>query len=121
LTPKYSKLIGISYSELNCWDIAREFYLLTYGIELKRYYDDLPSSRDTTKNLIYTNIGDFIVVDNPEFGDIVLIKLFGVESHIAIYLGDGKMLHTSIALGSHIDSINKWKKLIVNYYRVVND
>lgn len=117
----YSTLIGVSYSTLDCWGVAREFYKLVFNIELKRYYDEIPSNRDLAKNLIYTNKGDFQKTTNPKFGDIILIKLFGVESHIAIYLGGGKILHTSKNNGCYIDSLAKWKHLIVDFYRVAND
>jgi cell wall-associated NlpC family hydrolase len=118
---RYSKLIGIPYLQLDCWGIAREFYALQYGIELKRYYDEIPQDRDLASNLIYHSKGDFIRIDSPEFGDLILIKLFGVESHIAVYLGGGKILHTSKNHGCHIDSLAKWQKLVTSYYRVIHD
>jgi cell wall-associated NlpC family hydrolase len=117
----YSSLIGVPYLELDCWGIAREFYRLQFNTELKRYYDEIPQNRAIAENLIYTNKGDFKKIESPEFGDIILIKLFGVESHIAIYLGGGKILHTSKNHGCHIDSLKKWEKVVVAFYRVMND
>lgn len=114
----YSKLIGTCYTKLNCWGVVREFYKIVYGIELKHYCEETPENRDITKNLIYSNMGDFKKVDTPEFGDIILIKLFGVESHIAVYLGEGKILHTSLKTGCIIDNLSKWEKVITSYLRV---
>ena len=112
-------MIGTPYSKLDCWGIVKEFYKLVFGIELKRYYDEIPNDMHKAKNLIYTNIGDFEIADSPRMGDIILIKLMGVESHIAVYLGDGKLLHTTEKTGCCIDSVKKYERLIVNYYRVV--
>ncbi len=122
MSSEYAKLIGVPYEKMDCWYIAREFYRLVFGIELKRYYDEIPANRDVAKNLIYTCMGEFEEISSPKFGDLILIRLFGVESHIAVYLGGGKILHTSKKNGCNIDSEAKWKKMIVGYYRVkIND
>lgn len=117
----FSSLIGIPYEEKNCFDLTREFYRLVLGIELKHYFDGKDPGRDQTKALIYTNIGDFIKVEVPEFGDIVLIKLYGVESHIAVYVGGDKILHTLKGAGSLLDRLGRWDKNIVGFYRVRGD
>jgi cell wall-associated NlpC family hydrolase len=119
---EYASLIGIPYKTLDCWGIVREFYRLVFKVELKRYYEEIPNDRDVAKNLIYTNMGEFSLIEGlPKFGDIALIRLFGIESHIAVYIDKGKILHTSINNGCHIDSLKKWEKLVVGFYRVKND
>lgn len=118
----FTTLIGIPYAQLNCWELAREFYKRMFGIELKHYYEgsDTPN-RDETRNLIYTNVGDFVhVKDNSEakFGDLILIRLLGVESHIGIYIGEGRFLHTNMGSGSVLDRLARWEKSIVGFYRI---
>jgi len=61
---------------------------------------------------------DFKEVTDRKFGDILLIKLFGVESHIAVYLGNGFILHTSKHSGCLVERVARWEKLIVGTYRV---
>jgi cell wall-associated NlpC family hydrolase len=116
----FSKLIGTPYKEKDCWGIVVEFYRVALGIELNSYYQDIPKDRDIAKNLIYSSMGDFTLVEAKEakFGDILLIKLMGVESHIAVYVGEGKMLHSTLHSGCVIESVSRWKHLIVGYYRV---
>ena len=93
--------------------IVREFYKLEFGIELKSYYADAPNDIHKANKLIYTNKGDFNVVEGPlQFGDIVLIYLFGVECHIAVYLGDNKILHTQKTSGCMVDRLSRWEKRI---------
>lgn len=121
--PDYSKLLGTPYSDKDCWGIVVEFYKVVFDIELNRYYQDIPTSRDNVKNLIYSNMGDFTQVEekDKQLGDVMVIKVFGVESHIAVYLGDDSMLHTTIHSGCVIDRVLRWKHLIVGYYRVVKN
>lgn len=115
----FSSLIGIPYERCNCWELAVKFYLLCLNIELHGIYDDRHTpDRDATRNLVYSNIGEFDRVEKPQFGDIILLKIRNVESHISVYVGEGKMLHTSRTTGSIVERIERWKPLIVGYYRV---
>jgi len=115
-----AKMIGTPYEVLDCWGVAKEFYSLELGVELKHYYKDAPNDSGIANNLIYSNMGDFHKVEGlPKYGDIVLIKLMGIESHIAIFLGGGKILHTSKKTGCVIDNIYpKWEKAITGYFRI---
>lgn len=116
--PDYSNLVGIPYSEMNCWDISQQFYSQVLGIQLKNYYDECPKDREESQNIIYTNKGDFKKVQVPKFGDIILLRVKGLESHIAVYVGSDKMLHTTRNTGSVIEGIGKWKTLVTGYYRL---
>lgn len=119
---KYSNLIGLSYETHNCWDIAVLFYKNVLGLDLSHFHDGsgVPD-REITRNIIFTRQAEFEKVSVPKFGDIVILKLFGIECHIAIYLGHGKILHTTRTSGSVIDRIEKWKRVVVGYYRAKQD
>lgn len=119
-TPDYSKLIGVPYSKMDCWRIAVEFYKIVFNHDLKNYYDEIPQNRDIAKNVIYSSMGDFTKVETPKFGDLILIRLYGIESHIAVYIDKDKILHTTDHSGCCIDRLARWEKLIVGYYRVEN-
>lgn len=117
MNKNFTSLVGIPYRKMNCWDLCVKFYQLVFGLNLQRYYESDPESRDETKSLIQSHVGDFVKVDDPQFGDLILIKMYGIESHIAIYLGNGQMFHSSILTGSVIDRLAKWEKVITGYYR----
>jgi cell wall-associated NlpC family hydrolase len=122
ITQDFSKLIGTPYEQLDCWGIVREFYKLVFNLELKQYYEEVPETRDMAKNIVYASIKDFEEVkDARRFGDIFLIRLFGIESHIAVYLGNGTMLHTSKHSGCLIEKTARWERLIVGTYRIKNN
>ena len=114
----FSKLIGLSYAEFNCWDVCHIFYKDFLGIELKQYYSVDPKKEDERNNLISSNVGDFEKVIEPKFGDLILIKLNGIESHIGVFLTDVTFLHTTEKTGCIIDRTSRWVERISGYYRV---
>lgn len=118
-TISYLDLIGVAYEEKDCWQIARDFYSKVFGIGLYRIYDGPPQvDREVTKNLIYSSMGEFEKHDIPKFGDLVVLIILGVESHIGVYIGEGRFLHTSKRIGSRIEMTSRWEKSIVGYYRL---
>lgn len=121
ITEDFSPLIGVSYATFNCWQIIREFYWIVFNVHLKHYFEDSRRIEDRSDihSLIYSNIGEFERVDGaPRFGDLILIKIHGVESHIAVYVNRGTMFHSSKKTGSVIDRVDRWKNHITGYYRL---
>lgn len=120
-TPAYARLVGIPYTKMNCWDLTREFYRLMFEAELKSYFEgsSTPAPKDV-RSLVYSNIGDFEkVAEGPYLlGDIILIKLYGVETHMGIFLSEDRFLHTLKGTDSHIDKVSRWHTSIVGYYRL---
>lgn len=117
----YSNLVGTPYEEMNCWEAARSFYLNCLGVDLKHYCEEAPSDREEIKNLIYTNRGDFEEIKigrELKFGDLVLFKIRGIESHIGVFVGGGKFFHAYKGTGSCVDRIDRWKHLIAGVYRM---
>jgi cell wall-associated NlpC family hydrolase len=116
----YAALIGRPYSKYNCWQLVREFYKIVYDIRLESYAQEIPEDREGINSLITSNMGHVVLkVDGvPQFGDLMLIKIHGIESHIGVYLGHGKFLHTSIKTGSVIENVDRWERVIVGYYRL---
>lgn len=113
-----STLVGTPYEKLDCFGVARKFYSWVMGVELKHYYDGEAKERDEAKSLIYSNMGDFEQVTEPKLGDLILMKMYGVESHIGVYIGSGAMLHTQKTTGCVVAPISRYSKVIVGYYRV---
>lgn len=118
MASSYLGLIGAKYSDKNCWDVVRDYYKMEFDIDLKHYYDPCSdvSDRKYVESLVYTNEKDFVKVRSPKVGDIIVIKMMGVESHIAVFLGNGQMLHTTKTTGCVIDRVGRWSKLVTGYY-----
>lgn len=114
----FKEIIGTPYDLLDCWGVAINFYKLVYDYDLPQYYASAPNNTSVSNQLILSNMDDFSETNNPEFGDLVLINLLGMPSHVAVYLSSKKMLHTSRVTGCMIDNIKRWEKKIVGYYKV---
>lgn len=117
--PDYSSLVGIPYSELDCFGFAKKFYKEILGEDLKSYYDRTPEEINSRGDLVYSAKSDFYQVTEPMFGDIVLIKIDGVESHIAIFIGEGLIIHSLKTTGmSVVDRLSRWSPRVSGYYRL---
>lgn len=112
-----NKLIGLDYEKYDCWGVAREFYRLIYNAELQLYsYLDPLNTKDIS-TVIKKQLPDYSLIEKPQFGDIILLRLFGLPCHVGIYLDENKFLHTKKGTGSIVDSIPKWKNRIIGFYR----
>lgn len=118
----YANLIGIPYAQMNCWQICQKFYKQVFNLDLKDYFDPVfTDDKNYVCGLIRANEHEFVRVRAPEFGDLITIRIKGVECHIGIFLGKGLMLHTSKTTGSVIDRISRWNTMIAGYYSVKKD
>ncbi len=113
------KYIGRDYETYNCLDLVKEFYKDLFGLDVKNYYEGPVPNRREVQSLIVTNRGDFIEIPRAErkFGDLVLIKLYGIECHIGVVVDASRFLHSAKHIGSNIDRLERYSKLISGYYR----
>lgn len=113
------KYLGRPYEKYNCLDLVKEFYSDYYGLTIKNYFEgEVVPDRRTVESLIISGKGDFEEVKGkPEFGDIVVIKLYGVECHIGVCISSSQFLHSARHIGSHIDRLERYSKMIAGYFR----
>ncbi len=124
--PDLKKYIGRKYEEYNCLDLVKEFYLDQFGLKLSNYYEGPTPSREEVSTLIQAHRGEFLEIKFLEskdpnkyliFGDLVLIKLYGIECHIGVYIDKGLFLHSVRGTGSCIERLEKYQKLLSGFYR----
>lgn len=118
----FSKLIGTPYQQSDCWDIVKKFYKLVFKeeINLNQSYkvDSLGRSwAIKSSKILLSNESKFKRVKNPDFGDIIVLRIYGIPAHVGIFLDKNSMLHTSEKTGCVIESMEKWKCRIEGYYR----
>lgn len=96
----------------------KEFYKDQFGLDLKHFWEggEVPG-RQEVASLIVTNKGEFVPVTEPKFGDIVIIRLYGVECHMGVYIEGGKFLHAARNIGSLLDRLERYSKMLAGYYR----
>jgi len=112
-----AKYVGRDYDNYNCFTLVKEFYKDHYDIVLKDYFEGPVPSEKEVENLIISNKGEFIPALVPAFGDIVTIKLWGIECHIGVCIDDKQFLHSVKYAGSGIAQLKKYKRLITGFYR----
>lgn len=113
------KYIGRDYGDYSCLDLVKEFYKDFFNLDVKNYYEGDVPDRKKVESLIVTNRGDFVRVPDVErkFGDIVIIKLYGIECHIGVVVNTSQFLHSAKNIGSNMDRLERYSKLISGYYR----
>lgn len=112
------KYIGRKYEEYNCFELVKEFYKDQFSLEIKNYFEGPVPDRKEVESLIISNKGDFIKVEGkPQFGDIVVIRLYGFECHIGVCVNPHQFLHSAKNIGSCMDRLERYSKMIAGYYR----
>lgn len=110
-------LIGLPYFAFDCWQLVKLFYHKIYGVELLRYSYEDPNDTENISSIVNATKHEYQLVEKPEFGDIILLRIHGVAAHVGIYLNENHFLHTTEKTGSIVDSLHLWKHKILGYYR----
>lgn len=110
--------IGHPYEDLDCFELVKSFYRMEFNIDLKHYWEgETHLDKKQAETLIISGVGNFEKVTEPIFGDIVVVRLYGYACHIGVRLTEGLMLHTLRGVGSCIEPIKKYERMVEGYYR----
>lgn len=113
-----SRYIGKDYEAYDCLDLVKDFYLTEFGIKVDNYYEGRRPTAQEAQFLISCNKGSFKKVQGtPEFGDLVTIKIYGIECHVGVVLDSSRFLHSARKIGSNIDRLERYSKMITGYFR----
>ena len=111
---------GRNFSGVDCYGVAYLFQREIMGNEVPSYaenYSD-PDARGSVANAIVSNAGNWLAVDTPERGDVILFNLLGLPVHCGVYVGDGDFLHSLKGTQTCIERLDSitWSKRI---YRII--
>lgn len=111
------KVHGRSIKEgFDCYGLAIEV-LRRNGITLKdAFYDNLdirPELHEQLHSLIPNER-----IDKPENCCIIEIEVHGEPLHVAVYIGDGMIIHTTRKTRVVIEPLVHYKNRILGYYKV---
>jgi cell wall-associated NlpC family hydrolase len=100
--------LAIPYEQKNCYQLVRYFYLKEFNLELV----NMDSMKDDAYRLIHKEIikqsNNFVMVKEPKYGTLVLMNNadhHSIINHIGVYVGEGRVLHTSKKTGCVISKI----------------
>lgn len=116
---------GRSRQGCDCWGLARLIYKEQLGI-------DLPELLDYKNTKDSRNIAELYNVERCDWQeiplgqeqpfDILVFKMLGLPTHIAVVVNKGLMIHCEKGCGTHISEYNRevqWKTRLAGVYRYV--
>jgi len=116
------KIRGRDADGLDCWGLICLIYRQKYKISLQQYNGDYENNNTPKDVRVLTrlyeretknSIDGWIPVERgkEQEGDVILIPLVGNYTHVAICIGNGKMMHISNSINVTIEEYLslKWK------------
>lgn len=99
------------YGVKDCFTIAKLYYKKEFGIDISLVpngYPEILNWQAEGKNFLVDNYdkAGFVRLsssEEPDVGDLFLIQMSNVSDHVAIYMGDDKILHHTTGRLSKID------------------
>lgn len=110
----YSKWIGVPFEwagEYDCWTLAKAV-LAENGIVLPEYdytKEDLDNISQSVSAA--TETSNWLEVAIPEPLDVILLGANNFFTHIGVYVGDDKLLHTTPRTGALVQRLSRIKAL----------
>lgn len=111
------KLIGIPYELMDCYQLAYRVYKDIFKINLDNLQYDQPINRTEIDGLFNLEKSKFKKVNNPNFGDIIVIRVLGLAAHIGVFLDGNNFIHTTSKTGCVVEDLRKYRKRIIGFYR----
>jgi len=121
----FSKYIGIPYKEkgrdiagVDCWGLVRLIYKNEFNIDLPSFAEEYHNTT-TVSEAISAHIEGWEQVTELKVGDSILFRIVGEPTHIGVYIGNDKFIHTRRKSGTVVESLNSinWRSRIVGYYK----
>lgn len=104
---------------LDCYGVVLLYYKVFKNITLiDPFYDNISTTeKEKVGNILLDGL-PLTKLDKPKKDCIVSIQSGGKLSHIAIYLGQGMILHSTKATGCVISNIQRFTNCINGYYTI---
>jgi len=120
-----NKYIGIPYKDggrdidgLDCWGLVRLVYKNEYNIDLPSFNNEyIITDRERVNELFSQYREGWAIEDSPKEGNVVLLRLFGEESHVGVLINSKQFLHVNHKTPAAIDSLDsiRWRNRIVAF------
>jgi len=113
------KVHGRGKDGLDCWGLAMEVFG-RYGVKLPDcWYDCLNDRTEIRERLSETVRYERIAAEKEPC--LLLIKVDGNPCHVAVYIGEGYMIHATRRYGVAIEPIGRYRARIEGYYDVCDN
>ena len=120
----YEDLLGVRFKVhgrnkkegFDCYGLAIEV-LRRNGIILKDVFYDNLDTRAELHNELHASI-EHEKIEKPEIICIIELSVHGEPLNVAVYIGDGMMIHTTSKTRVVIEPLVRYKNRILGYYKV---
>lgn len=122
-----SDLIGVNYKVhgrnkiegFDCYGLVIEI-MKRLGIDFPDvfYSDTQTVTNEETAKEIFSKGLPLELIEKPRENDIIFLSVHGIPSHCGVYLGNDRFIHASYECGVCIDTLSRWRKRVVGFYRV---
>jgi murein DD-endopeptidase len=114
---------GRGHDGVDCWGLVQLFYKAELGLSVPSYSEDYqsPTDRSSVSEAIVCNLRNWVKVDKPEYGDILVFEILGLPLHTGVYIGNNDFLHSFYMTNSCIERLNSvtWNRRLLGIYRWV--
>lgn len=125
----WNDYIGINYKEkgrdkdgLDCWGLVRLIYKEQYQIDLPSFTENYESDeKQKMEQLLAFGKEGWEKVDTPTIGDVVLLRILGLNVHVGVIVSPNQFIHVREATNTTIERFDTgiWKHRIEGFYRYV--
>jgi cell wall-associated NlpC family hydrolase len=118
--------IGIPYriggrgpDAVDCAGLVMKFYREILGIELPSIFYGDEISREEMASIAEDGMasGQWAEIARPEYGDVLVFRMFGQPTHVGIYIGGDEFLHSVEGKDSCIERLSSWYARLVGVLR----
>lgn len=124
---QFSDLLGIPYRErgrttegVDCWGLVCLFHR-KLGVDIPDYLATYKSSSDMegVGEAITEQKQNWLKVDEPEFGDVLVFNICGFPCHVGVYIGSGDFMHSFNGTDVCIERLGSlsWSRRLLETYR----
>ncbi|QND13439.1 C40 family peptidase [Rhizobium leguminosarum bv. trifolii] len=117
---------GRGYDGADCWGILYLYYRDVLGILVPTYVAEMEARRfdrrDIGPLMKAERERDWVQIETPAIGDCVLMRAGRHDSHVGVFLGAGRMLHSEGPHPSQIERMAdvRWRDRITGFYRTIH-
>lgn len=112
---------GCSFNGCDCYGLIVLIYKNELGIEIPSFQIDHTKTKTVLEEYKKQVIGNWVKVDEPELYDGIAMAEDPMHpslvQHFGMYIGGGKIIHSTSKTGVIIDSIENIKASIKGIYR----
>ena len=113
------KVHGRGMDGLDCWGLAIEVFR-RYGIRLPDcWYENLNDKAEIRGRL--EESVEYRTLDAEKEPSLLLIRVDGNPNHVAVYIGEGYLIHATRRYGVAVEPVGRYRERIEGIYDVCDN